>query len=541
MENLNIVEKYNYFVYKHTSPSGKNYIGITSQNPPEKRWKNGNGYKNNNYFYNAIKKYKWNNFKHEILYTGLTKKEAEQKEIELIAYYKSDNREYGYNIDYGGSCVGRMSEETKKKLSENHKNINTVSVVKYSRNGEFIKQYDSVIDAANDNNLFYSAISSCCRNISKTAGNFIWRYYKDKLTEDYLNWCNSNDNDKRKMAVCQYSLNGKFIKEYESAEYINKILGYDASSIRECCKGKRRTSSGYIWRYANDKITEEYIKWCNNSINDKKESIIQYSLSGELIKRFDGITDAYIETGINIQSIWSACNNRYKTAGGYIWKYSDEQLTEECLEWCNNSSKESLKIYQYSKNGELLAKWKSAKEASDALNIDDNTIRACCRNKYKTIGGYIWRYEGEKLTEEHLKWCNEVNYYNPSKNIIQYSKDGEFIKLYNSIKDACTKTGIDISTISKCCNGKQKTAGGYIWRFENEKPTQEYLKWCNNSGKDEMKKAIIQYSKNGKLIKIFDSTTIIKKELGFDNSPIIRCCKGKQKTSYGYVWRYVNE
>lgn len=57
----------NYCVYKHTSPSNKVYIGITSQEP-ERRWKNGNGYKKNLYFTKAIKKYGWDNFAHEILW-----------------------------------------------------------------------------------------------------------------------------------------------------------------------------------------------------------------------------------------------------------------------------------------------------------------------------------------------------------------------------------------------------------------------------------------------------------------------------------------
>lgn len=58
----------------------------------------------NNHFYNAIQKYGWNNFKHEILYTGLTKEEAEQKEIELIAHYDSTDRSKGFNISHGGKA-----------------------------------------------------------------------------------------------------------------------------------------------------------------------------------------------------------------------------------------------------------------------------------------------------------------------------------------------------------------------------------------------------------------------------------------------------
>ena len=48
----------------------------------------------------------------------LTKAEAEQKEIELIALYKSTNAKYGYNIDNGGSARGKHSEETIKKMRE---------------------------------------------------------------------------------------------------------------------------------------------------------------------------------------------------------------------------------------------------------------------------------------------------------------------------------------------------------------------------------------------------------------------------------------
>lgn len=62
-------------VYKHTSPVGKVYIGITSKAPKE-RWQNGRGYWNNKHFYRAIKKYGWNNFEHEILYEGLTEGQA---------------------------------------------------------------------------------------------------------------------------------------------------------------------------------------------------------------------------------------------------------------------------------------------------------------------------------------------------------------------------------------------------------------------------------------------------------------------------------
>lgn len=109
-----------YSVYKHTTPNNKVYIGITSVDVKQ-RWRNG--YKHNAYFSNAIQKYGWDNIKHEILFNGLTKEEACQKEIELIALYKSNQKGFGYNLSSGGeSHEGcKASEELRKKLSDAHK------------------------------------------------------------------------------------------------------------------------------------------------------------------------------------------------------------------------------------------------------------------------------------------------------------------------------------------------------------------------------------------------------------------------------------
>lgn len=114
-----------YCVYKHTCPNGKVYVGITSKNPIV-RWAKGNGYNHNTHFHNAILKYGWNNIKHEILYTDLSKEEACEKEIELIAEYKSNNPDYGYNLSSGGESgfIGcHPSEEARRKMSEAHKLI----------------------------------------------------------------------------------------------------------------------------------------------------------------------------------------------------------------------------------------------------------------------------------------------------------------------------------------------------------------------------------------------------------------------------------
>lgn len=96
------IERRFYFVYKHTCPNNKVYIGVTCSEEAEYRWISGWGYRKNKKFYDDIQKFGWDNIQHEILYANLPPQEAAQKEKELIAFYNSNNFEYGYNIDKGG-------------------------------------------------------------------------------------------------------------------------------------------------------------------------------------------------------------------------------------------------------------------------------------------------------------------------------------------------------------------------------------------------------------------------------------------------------
>lgn len=127
-----------YCVYRHTCLiNGKVYIGATSQKPNDRWGREGCNYIHNACFTNDIEKYGWSNFKHEVLYTGLTAEEAMQKEIQLISLSDSTNPELGYNKSSGGAPgsgvrftearkakvrAGRLgykcSEETRRRISE---------------------------------------------------------------------------------------------------------------------------------------------------------------------------------------------------------------------------------------------------------------------------------------------------------------------------------------------------------------------------------------------------------------------------------------
>ena len=59
-----------------------------------------------------------------------------------------------------------------------------------------------------------------------------------------------------------------------------------------------------------------------------------------------------------------------------------------------------------------------------------------------------------------------------------------------------------------------------------------------NKLSDSLSKQVYQYDENGNLIKIWKSASKIKRELGYSNSSIAKCCRGELNQAYGYKWSY---
>lgn len=166
-----------YSIYIHIVPNGKVYIGCTSQEP-KKRWNNGNHYKENFCFNSDIKKYGWGNIEHKILYKTESKTEAENIEKELILKYKSNNSNYGYNIQSGGYSGFTYNSNTKENRSLSHKNqipVNKIKVKQYTKDNVFIKEYESFTEASKYTNIECSNISRVVNGKRETAGGFIWK------------------------------------------------------------------------------------------------------------------------------------------------------------------------------------------------------------------------------------------------------------------------------------------------------------------------------------------------------------------------------
>lgn len=223
----------NYVVYRHTSPSGKVYIGITGM-IPEKRWgKNGCGYKRQKYFNNAVRKYGWQNFKHEILYSNLPEHMAKAIEFILVKYYKDLG--ISYNVADGGGVGTRGYKWTSEQLANKPKR---------DMRGNNNPNYGNHKIAGKNNYMYGRTHTDEAKRKISIANTGKTHKMPDKQKEILLKI--------HSKPVIQLDLNNNIVAKFESSIAAARFYGKGtptANHIAECCKGKRKKCMNYKWIY----------------------------------------------------------------------------------------------------------------------------------------------------------------------------------------------------------------------------------------------------------------------------------------------------
>lgn len=209
-----------------------------------------------------IEKYSENVFKREMICSDIDSNELLCfMERYYIKLYKCNRSKYnfGLNLTDGGEGIfgfkrskeqceklsQRMKEEYKKglRITPTGKDVYQYDII----TGKYLKTYKNCTEAAlaiGQPAKSNSSIAGAARDKFASAYNYIWSYRKmdiiDKTPKHYK-------------AILQYSLNGDFIKEYNSATHAAKENNFKTSPINNCLKNKSKKSYGYVWKYKETK------------------------------------------------------------------------------------------------------------------------------------------------------------------------------------------------------------------------------------------------------------------------------------------------
>lgn len=187
----------------------------------------------------------------------------------------------------------------------------------------------------------------------------------------------------------QYSLDGYFIKEFESLVLASEETGTNKTSISRCFSGDCHSAGGYMWSLSKVDKIDKY--------TSQREiiPIYQYSKDGQLVSIYDSMSIAAEKTKLNVAGICACCAHSKKSFGGYVWRKEGDEFS-----YINNQGNNRIELIIVDDNGKIKKEFSSYIEAQNTMGISRRTIQKSYTNHTKDKYGNQWmrRADYEQFT-----------------------------------------------------------------------------------------------------------------------------------------------
>jgi hypothetical protein len=227
-------------IYKITNPKGKIYVGQSVNIYQRISKYRVNSVPKQPKIFRSINAHGWDNHIFEII------EECSIEELDdLEAYWKQYYLDK-VNGDWSLVLFCDLHDTGGGPKSDIWKQSKSRPILQYDLEGNFIKEWASGKQFAESNGLSGGTfITACLKGRAKTAYKSLWRYktlnYPHKISPAVLEY--------EKMKITQYSIDGEFIKEWDSILEAAKTLNIRQQNIVNNLKGRSKSAYNFIWEY----------------------------------------------------------------------------------------------------------------------------------------------------------------------------------------------------------------------------------------------------------------------------------------------------
>ena len=243
--------------------------------------------------------------------------------------------------------------------------------------------------------------------------------------------------------IYQYSLDGKFIKEWPSITEASIYYKCASSSIGKAIFD-RTPSCKFLWtEYKIDKLDLENFK-----IDLNKTVVYVYDINGKYLGGFKSMSNAATKLNSDIKTISNCikgkycCNKKY-----YVSDFKYDKFPVPV-----NTNHKNDKLYQYDLEGNFIKEWSSYSEVKNYFGRDVG-IHASIRLG-QSCYGFQWSWE-------KVPYMKKLEPKTKARKVGKYTINGELIQVFDSVR----KAKEDTCGAPNVLSGKRKTAGGFLWKY----------------------------------------------------------------------------
>ncbi len=322
--------------------------------------------------------------------------------------------------------------------------------------------------------------------------------------------------------IVQYTLNGKKVSEYESMAQAAKANNTSRDGIRKIATKELKQLHGFVYRYKGEVYKGEHadFSW--------EKPVTQYNIEGKKIGSYPSVKEAALNTGVDANTISKCALRKFRTGSGYVWRYEGDTYRGEYKGKIKNIAKP---IIQFALDGKVVNRFDSVSKASIETGFNSSTLLDCAKKVTKVSHGYVWRFEGDSYKGEYKN-------YRTGKPVTQRTREGKKIQTHPTIEAAARASGLTSANIQKNVTGKNKTAGGFVWRNATDKETKSLSPFQSTYNQKILAgKEIVQYSIEGKKITDYLNVTEAANACKISAFTIYHALDKPTRIGAGFVWR----
>ena len=218
-----------------------------------------------------------------------------------------------------------------------------------------------------------------------------WKFWEKHYIKLYKS-CGArlvNSTDGGDGGLCNESRE-KLSKFFKGKDFLSKEQRQKANQVLiEYCKNNPPWNKGKKYNFSSSKEDVKKRSDAQKGRHKVKE-VLQYSLSGSLIKHWKSMSEICEQTMFRQGDISRCCNGKGKSASGFIWIFKTGDIKLQIDP--GKLHQKGKTVYQYDKKMNLVKEYNSPKEASEINNIDLKGISLSCCRKNKTYKGFYWKY-----------------------------------------------------------------------------------------------------------------------------------------------------
>lgn len=246
--------------------------------------------------------------------------------------------------------------------------------------------------------------------------------------------------------VYQYSLDGSFIAEYDSVEEASKKVGAAFSGCISNALAYKTVSFGYLWSFKKTK----QLNMEDFRVTIQKIEVHVYNKNGTYLKSFETLVEAAKELGTK----HSVISDAIKSGRSYNnYYFSSHKLDTLPIKKEFNSTS---KIYQYTLEGKYITFFDNRKALKKSLNISTTGLADAIYKSFP-FQGYRWSLEKKDVLEN----LNDLRITSKGKKIGRYTKSGELIQVYNTVRE-CRK---EYGNVSKVLKGTVSHCKNFVFKY----------------------------------------------------------------------------